>query len=235
MVNEMLYSTCASLFERNHLWLKQSAYELLEQYADCLVAESEFQNVTAVRTIPEIWSRHFLDSSYLLQYLPEGTILDLGTGGGIPGIPLAIMNQKLDVTLLDSELRKIEFCNKAVDLLGIHANTICGRAEERSRDTELEGQFDFVVSRAMANGSMLSELAARFLKIGGKLLALKGRQYDREQERFHEAAAVLGLSVSDEISYQLEDEQKYLIILQKECETPPQYPRRYAKIKRSPL
>ena len=235
MANEMMYSTCASLFERNHLWLKQSAFELLEQYADCLVDESEHQNVTAVRTIPEIWSRHFLDSAYLLQHIPEGKVLDLGTGGGIPAIPLVIMNPELDIVMLDSELRKIEFCRKTIDLLGIHAAAVCGRAEEFAHSSEYEAKFDYVVSRAMANGSMLTELSARFLKIGGKLLAMKGRQYDREQERFHEAAAVLGLAVEEEISYHLEGEQKYLIVLQKDCETPAQYPRRYAKIKRCPL
>ena len=235
MANEMLYSACAALFERNQLWLKQSAFEMLERYADCLVAESEYQNVTAVRTIPEIWNRHFLDSAYLLQYLSEGTGLDLGTGGGIPAIPIAIINPKLDVTMLESELRKIEFCNKTIDSIGIDANAICGRAEELSRNAEFEGQFDYVVSRAMASGSMLSELAARFLKIGGKLLAMKGSQYDREQERFHEAASALGLAVEDEVSYHLEGEQKYLIILRKDIETPPQYPRRYAKMKRNPL
>ena len=235
MANEMLYSACAALFERNQLLLKQSAHELLERYAEQLIAESENQNVTAVRTLPEIWNRHFLDSAFLLQYLPEGKALDLGTGGGIPAIPLAIMNRNLDVTMLDSELRKIEFCKKVIDLLGIHATAICVRAEELSRSPEYDSQFDNVVSRAMANGSMLTELSARFLKIGGKLLAMKGRQYNREQERFHEAAEALGMTVEDEISYRLEDEDKYLIVLRKDADTPAQYPRRYAKMKRSPL
>ena len=231
----MQYTTCAAMFARNQMELKQSSYDMLSQYADRLIQESEKQNVTAVRTLPEIWSRHFLDSAYLLPYIQSGKVLDLGTGGGIPAIPLAILNSNIEITMLDSELRKIEFCKETIAVLGISADAVCGRAEELARESAYEAQFDYVVSRAMASGSMLSELAVRFLRVGGKLLAMKGRQYDPDQERFHEAASALGCTVVDEISYQLENEQKYLIVLQKDMETPAQYPRRFAKIKRNPL
>ncbi len=233
MENEMLYSTCAGLFERNRLWLKQSAYDLLNQYAQLLIKESEVQNVTAVRTLPEIWSRHFLDTAFLLQYLPEGNVLDIGTGGGIPAIPLAILNPKLQITMLDSEMRKIDFCRRAINTLGIQAEAICGRAEEIAK--EYDSQFDYVVSRAMANGSMLTELSVRFLKNGGKLIAMKGRQYDPQTERFREAAEKLGCHVDSELEYTLDGEQKRLITVVKDTETPAQYPRRFAKIKRNPL
>lgn len=235
MENEMLYSSAAGLFERNGLWLKQGAYDLLDQYAHCLIQESEVQNVTAVRTLPEIWSRHFLDSAYLLQYLPEGNVIDIGTGGGIPAIPLSIMGKNLHITMLDSELRKIEFCSRVIETLGITAKAVCGRAEELARLPEYENQFDYAVSRAMANGSMLTELSVRFLKVGGRLIAMKGRQYDAESERFHEAADALGCHIESEESYTLDGEQKHLIILVKDTETPSQYPRRFAKIKRNPL
>lgn len=235
MQNEMLYSSAASLFERNDLLLKQGAFDLLEQYAEKLMAESEVQNVTAVRTLPEIWSRHFLDSAYLLQYLPEGSVLDVGTGGGIPAIPLAIMNPKLQITMLDSELRKIEFCSRVIESLGLQAMAVCCRAEELARLPEYECKFDYVVSRAMASGSVLTELAVRFLKVGGKLISMKGRTYDQSFERFHEAADTLGCHVESEGSYMLEGEAKHLIVLVKDSETPAEYPRRYAKIKRNPL
>ena len=231
----MQFTTCAAMFERNQMELKQSSYDLLSQYADRLIQESEKQNVTAVRMLPEIWSRHFLDSAYLLPYIQSGKVLDLGTGGGIPAIPLAILNPNLEITMLDSELRKIEFCKETISELGISADAVCGRAEELARESAYEAQFDYVVSRAMASGSMLTELAVRFLRVGGRLLAMKGRQYDPALERFREAASALGCTVVDEISYPLENEQKCLIVLQKDTETPAQYPRRFAKIKRNPL
>lgn len=231
----MTFSACEALFAQSQIQLHSDAYEKLQQYAALLLSESAHQNVTAVRTEPEIWKRHFLDSAYLLQFLDTGSALDVGTGGGIPAIPLAIMNPKLQVTMLDSELRKIEFCSHAVAELGLSANPICGRAEELSREPDYENQFDYVVSRAMANGSVLTELAVRFLKIGGLLIAMKGKQYDPAVERFSEAASALGCKIEQEIAYALDGETKHLIILKKISETPPQYPRRYAKIKRNPL
>ena len=235
MQNELTYNACKQLFEQNKLSISEDAYIKLDQYAKLLQIESAHQNVTAVHEAAEIWSRHFLDSAYLLQYITADKVLDLGTGGGIPAIPLAIMNQDLAVTMLDSELKKIEFCRSAVQSLGISANPINGRAEELARAPEYENKFDVVVSRAMANGSVLTELAARFLHIGGILLAMKGKQYDPSVERFAEAAAAVGCKVENEITYELDSETKNLIILRKIADTPAQYPRRYAKIKRCPL
>ncbi|MBQ9907456.1 MAG: 16S rRNA (guanine(527)-N(7))-methyltransferase RsmG [Oscillospiraceae bacterium] len=235
MVNEMPYAACEALFARNHLKLAQNAYEKLDQYANLLISESAHQNVTAVRALPDIWVRHFLDSAYLAEIVKEGNVLDLGTGGGIPAIPLAILNPELRITMLDSELRKIEFCQHAVNEIGLTAKTVCGRAEEIARASEYEAQFDCVVSRAMANGSVLTELAVRFLKAGGCLIAMKGRQYDPSVERFAEAASALGCCVEQETEYALEGEMKHLITVRKLSDTPLQYPRRYAKIKRSPL
>lgn len=232
----MTFASCTELFSQIQIQLNSDTYEKLKQYATLLLLESEHQNVTAVRTEPEIWKRHFLDSAYLLQFLTEGgTVLDVGTGGGIPAIPLAIMNSKLQVTMLDSELRKIEFCRQTINRLELSAKTICGRAEELSREPDYENKFDFVVSRAMANGSILTELAVRFLKVGGSLIAMKGKQYDPSIERFSEAASALGCKLEREIEYTLDSETKNVIILKKISETPSQYPRRYAKIKRNPL
>lgn len=231
----LTFDFCSSIFAHSGLSLSASAFDQLSQYAALLIDESTRQNVTAVRTEEEIWRRHFLDSAYLLRYLPAGKIIDIGTGGGIPGIPLAILNPSLQVTLLDSELRKIEFCRSVINNLGLHADAICGRAEELARDPKYAAQFDFAVSRAMAAGSMLSEISVPFLKIGGALFAMKGRQYDPAAERFAEAAAALNCTCERIEPYALDGEQKHLIVIRKDVPTPPQYPRRFAKIKRTPL
>lgn len=100
---------------------------------------------------------------------------------------------------------------------------------------EYESKFDCVVSRAMASGSMLTEVSVRYLKIGGRLIAMKGKQYDPAVEHFAEAADVLGCKILREESYTLDGESKHLIILEKHSETPKAFPRRFAKIKREPL
>jgi 16S rRNA (guanine527-N7)-methyltransferase len=236
MIDPKSFQSCYDLFREYGVSLDTDQYEKLCKYEQMLVEESVRQNVTAVREPEQIWVRHFLDSAMLLQYIPDhATVLDMGTGGGIPAIPLAIMNPSLNVTMLDSELRKIEFCRNVISSLGLDAAAVNGRAEEFARDPIYHEQFDIVVSRAMANGSVLTELSVGFLKTGGKLYAMKGKQYEPETERFASAASVLCCSVNETISYSVCGEQKYLICVQKDSETPLQYPRRYAKIKRSPL
>ena len=235
-MGEMQYSDARELFHRYEIDLSEKAFRLLAEYAALLLQESEVQNVTAVRTEDEIWTRHFLDSAYTLRDLPDcSRIIDIGTGGGVPGIPLSILNPTLNITLLDSELRKIEFCNRCIQALYLRAEAICGRAEELAHEAAYREQFDFAVSRAMASGTMLSELALPFVRIGGRLIAMKGRGYDPSFERFESAAPVLGGVLLDPIPYELEGEQKTLIIVDKAEQTDAKYPRRFAKIKRNPL
>lgn len=232
----ILFEQANELFRQIPVTLTEQQYELLSRYANMLIDESKVQNVTAVKTESEIWKRHFLDSAYLLNTLPDtGSIIDIGTGGGVPGIPLAILSSHLQITLLDSELRKIEFCRSVIQTLKPDVKTAAGRAEEIARMPEFEGKYDIVVSRAMAAGSMLTEVSVRYLKVGGRLIAMKGKQYNPADERFAEAAAKLGCSVLSEQPYTLDGECKHLIVLQKDTETPEMYPRRFARIKRDPL
>ena len=236
MLSECTFAECSALFLRYDIALDENQYALLQKYAEMLLEESTRQNETAVRTCPEIWTRHFLDSAYLLRFLPDsGAILDIGTGGGIPAIPLAILKPGLSVTMVDSELHKIEFCSSVISALGLTAKAVCGRAEDLAHDAAFHEQFDFVVSRAMASGSMLSELGVPFLKVGGNLISMKGRTFDPSVERFQSAADALSCELLPVFQYQLEGEIKHLIFVHKSAETPVQYPRRFAKIKRAPL
>lgn len=227
-----------TLFRQYGINLSEETAELLQKYADMMIAESKIQNITAVTDPDAIWTRHFLDSARLSGYLPseQSKIIDIGTGGGIPGIPLAILKGgSAHTVLLDSELRKIEFCARAAETLGLSAEARCARAEELAQDPIYRGTFDIAVSRAMTNGAILCEMAIPFLKVGGKLLAMKGKNYSEETEGFDRAAKKLGAHIAEVIRYEIEGEEKHLIIVQKNCETPAQYPRRFAKIKRSPL
>lgn len=232
------YNRCKVLFSRYHIPITEEQFEKFSLFQQMMTDESSRQNVSAVNDPQEIWIRHFLDSAYLssliLDKKPE-TVLDLGTGGGFPGIPLAILFPELSITLLDSEERKLDYCARVVKTLGLQAKCLCGRAEELSKLTEYREQFDMVTSRAVANGSMLCELALPFLKVGGTFAAFKGSGYDPSAERFAEASAALSANHPVVLDYQLEDLQKHLILITKDVPTPTQYPRRFAKIKRSPL
>lgn len=235
---EVSYSDANRLFSRYHIALTSLQYERFSTYARLLSTESTVQNVTRVSQVSDIWERHFLDSAYLLRYLDDmnqKSLLDLGTGGGFPGIPLAIMCPSLSVTLLDSEERKLDFCNKVVKELGLSAKCLYGRAEELAKKVEYRETFDYVASRAVANGSMLCELALPFLKINGTFFAFKGSGYDQTVERFHEAAAAMRAEPPEAVDYELEGVQKHLIMIGKSTSTASIYPRRFAKIKRSPL
>ncbi len=232
------YETCTALFGRYQIPLAAHQYEQFCAFQKLMIAESDRQNVSAVNDPDEIWARHFLDSAYLYRYIRDArssTFLDLGTGGGFPGIPVAILFPDLRVTLLDSEERKLAYCADVVRELNLQAECLCGRAEELSKLPQYRERFDFIASRAVANGSMLCELALPFLKTGGTFAAFKGSGYDPSAERFSEACMALGAEQPLTVDYQLEGINKYLILITKTQPTPAQYPRRFAKIKRSPL
>lgn len=237
-MDDVMFRQKAALFQKYGVDLSAGSAAKLEEYARLLIEESKVQNVTAVSNEPDIWIRHFLDSAYILRYLPDEKtdLIDIGTGGGVPGIPLSILRgDSLSALLLDSELRKIEFCTRVVGKLALNAAARCARAEELAHDDKLRGAFDIAVSRAMTNGAVLCEMAIPFLKVGGKLLAMKGKSFSDENEGFARAAEKLGAHVAEVTRYSIEDEEKYIIVVRKDMDTPSQYPRRFAKIKRSPL
>lgn len=232
----MTEENARNLFQKYSIVLSDEQYEKFSVYAEMLKQERSRQNVTAIDRAEEVWVRHFLDSAYLAAHIPyESKMIDIGTGGGIPGIPLAILRNDLKITLLDSELNKIRFCEDVCNHLALDITAISARAEEIAHDPQYRAQFDCAVSRAMAAGNILTELAVPFLKKGGKMIAMKGRSYSAEQERFHNAAELIGAEKPAEIQYELEGETKHLIVIEKLQDTPTIYPRRFAKIKRSPL
>lgn len=235
---EFAFDRAKALFARYAIDLNREQFDKFAVYQRLLAEESAVQNVTRVTGTDEIWVRHFLDSAYLSRYIFERvpkTFLDLGTGGGFPGIPTAILMPDVAVTLLDSEERKLEFCSRVIRELGLQAKCLYGRAEELSKMPQYREQFDCVASRAVANGSMLCELALPFLTPVGIFAAFKGSGYDPSVERFAEAAAALRSEAPIVADYVIEGVEKHLILIEKHESTPAQYPRRFAKIKRSPL
>ena len=152
-------------------------------------------NLTRVPDDPrEAADRNYLDSiSVLAQGVPEtGEAIDVGSGAGFPGIPLAIMLPELRFTLLDSLAKRVDFLQSVIDALGLRAVALHMRAEDAARMPELRERFDLALARAVAPMNLLSELLLPFVKVGGYMLAMKGPGLDEELETAQHAVRLLG-------------------------------------------
>ena len=212
------------------------ALDRLERYCALLLQKNEVMNLTAARTPEEVARRHISDSLFLLKCteLTYKSILDLGTGAGFPGLPLKLYDPALDVTLLDSRGKRIDFIREVLDDLGLQAPTYAARAEDAAQ--ELRGRFDVVTSRAVAPLNVLSELSVPFLRKGGLFLPMKSRNEASAQELADAGSALrtLGCTFIRSEAYEL-DGPRQVLVIEKTAETPKKYPRKYAQIAKKPL
>ena len=218
--------------------------EKFERYRALLLEWNQKMDLTAVTDAAGIDNRHFLDSLSLLRLFPEGLngkICDIGTGAGFPSIPLKIMQPNLAMTLVDSLQKRITFLETVVDDLSLTDMTLLHeRAEDflkPNRDPLARGQFDFVVARAVAPLPTLLEYTLPALRIGGKLLAMKGPQAEEELKTAQNALTQLGGFVETIDSFRWTEEQweRVNICIVKVAETPERYPRSGGKAKKRPL
>lgn len=213
-------------------------YNKFVKYMDMIKYYNKMVNITSITEDKEIVIKHFIDSLEIFKF--EGlsgkkTVIDVGTGGGFPGIPMKIVNESLDVTLLDSLNKRVNFLNKVIDELKIDGiTTIHGRAEDYGKDILYRQKFDVAVSRAVANMKVLSEYCLPFVKKGGYFIALKGPSVDEELESADKIIQILGGKI-----YKIEkldildtDLKHNLVIIKKESDTPKKYPRNPKKIKK---
>ena len=254
----------ASVFEKygKKCELSERELDIFCKMTERLLSENEKYNLTAVRTPEGVVEHHIFDSIQPASLIPEGaSVLDVGSGGGFPSLPLATVRPDLHITALDSTEKKVEYIRTTAELLGLdNVDTLYGRAEELAlpypederikvkgkvivkRAPEnfftLRESFDVIIARSVASLDLLSELCVPFLKVGGKFIAMKSEKALHEAKEAENALYLLGCVQKCEIvkPYTLDPEiDKIFMVTTKRSKTPSKYPRRYAQIKKKPL
>jgi len=217
------------------LSLDQATQEKLCAFGQAVIEQNKVMNLTAITQPDQVALLHLADCVSLLKVadLKGKKLIDVGCGAGFPGVPLKIACPEMDLSLLDSLGKRMHWLEEILPALGVDAQYIIGRAEE-----QLEGrreQYDFATSRAVARLNILLELTAPYVKVGGRVLAMKGAAAQEELQEAKGAIKKLGLKLEAVHTFPLDGTAHNVIVLQKIAPTPNQYPRRYAKIKQSPL
>ena len=215
--------------------------EQYERYFELLVEWNEKINLTAITEKDEVYIKHFYDSiAPILQGLIENQpirLLDIGAGAGFPSLPMKILFPELDVTIIDSLNKRINFLHLLAEELGLSGvHFYHGRAEDFAQDKAFRAQFDLVTARAVARMQVLSELTIPYLKVGGRLLALKASNAPEELEEAKNALNLLFSMVEDNLQYELPNgDPRYITIVEKKKETPNKYPRKAGLPNKRPL
>ena len=210
-------------------------------YYELLVEWNKVMNLTAITEFEEVIEKHFLDSLCLVKNMElckPITVLDLGTGAGFPGIPLKIAFPELEIVLMDSLNKRINFLNEVIHQLGLKKiSAVHGRAEEMARKKEYREMFDLVVSRAVANLSSLSEYCLPFVKKDGCFVSYKSAESDQEIVDAKNAIFLLGGKTGDIVKYQVpgSDMGRALVKINKVKQTPKAYPRKAGTPSKNPL
>lgn len=237
----MKTETFYSLLDQQNINLTDQQKFQFERYFELLVEWNQKINLTAITEKEEVYLKHFYDSiAPILQGLIENQeikLLDIGAGAGFPSLPMKILYPQLDVTIIDSLNKRINFLQllaEELDLEGVHFYH--GRAEDFAQDKHFRAQFDIVTARAVARMQVLSELTIPYLKVGGKLLALKASNAPEELTEAKNALNLLFSKVEDNISYTLPNgDPRYITIVEKKKETPNKYPRKAGMPNKRPL
>ena len=208
------------------------------RYYDFLLEKNRVMDLTAVSGEEDTARRHFLDSLSLLRCgegLSGARIIDVGSGAGFPGLPLLLAQPDVQLTLLDSLGKRVDFLRELTALLGRDVQCIHARAEEQAKLEGWRESFDYAVSRAVARLSPLCELCLPFVRPGGALLAMKARDCAEEVAEAAHAIEVLGARLERSVEISVAGVPRSILVIRKTAPTPAEYPRRFAKIQKKPL
>lgn len=228
--------------------LQEDQREKLMIYYRVLVEWNEKMNLTAITEFEEVLIKHFLDSFSLVRILPEDmkekmknegiSIIDVGTGAGLPGIPLAILFPSCRITLMDSLNKRILFLEEVIRQTGLkNCTAIHSRAEELARNRDHREKYDLCVSRAVANLSVLSEYCIPFVRVGGCFIPYKAQKVSEEMKTGEKAIRILGGKLEQIENFILPETEfeRTLLLVKKEKFTAGKYPRKAGIPAKTPL
>lgn len=222
------------IFESFNIFLSDEQIEKFEKYYRILVEYNEKFNLTAITERDEVIIKHFVDSIYKVDKL-KGLLIDVGSGGGLPAIPLKIVNENLSVTCLEATGKKCEFLRAVGCELNLdNFYVLNARAEEIARDEKYREKFDYCSARAVARLNTLSEYCMPFVKVGGKFIAFKG-DYKEELFEAKNAIKTLGGEVEKEEEFEIKGAKRGIIYVKKTTSTDKKYPRGRGKERKCPL
>ena len=227
--------TLQRLLPKQNISLSDSQLDTFERFGRALLEKNQVMNLTAITEPDQVAELHFYDCLALLNAadFKSKRVVDIGCGAGFPGVPLKIAEPSMDLTLLDSLGKRMDWLREVLPELGVEATVVTARAEEYVASCR-EG-YDIAVSRAVARLNILAELCLPYVKVGGVFLAMKGQLADVELEEAKSGISLLGGSVARVFEYEVADAIHRAVVIRKEKTTPPKYPRPFAKIKKSPL
>ena len=215
------------------LSLSEEQLAQCERFSNALLEKNKVMNLTAI-TEPESVARlHFADCLALLtvEEFRGKRVIDVGCGAGFPGVPLKLGEPTIELTLLDSLQKRVNWLRETLQALAVPAECVAARAEEYGHREE----FAIAVSRAVARLNVLCELCLPFVKVGGCFIAMKAASAQEEIDEAKRAVSLLGGKVERVVSYSIGEAEHRAVVIRKIRPTPAAYPRRFSKIKQSPL
>lgn len=237
------YDTLQFIKDSEKLGVSLSDFQIQQfiVYYEMLTEWNQFMNLTAITEYDEVMKKHFIDSISLCKAFDLSknvSCIDVGTGAGFPGLALKIAYPGLQMTLLDSLNKRIQFLDAVIDKLSLTGvRTIHGRAEDFAKPGKLRESFDLCVSRAVANLSTLSEYCLPFIKTGGYFISYKSEKISEEMITAQKAISILGGEVKEQVEFMLpySDIYRNLFVIEKKRKTPGKYPRKAGLPGKEPL
>ena len=222
-------------FEKFNIKISDKKIEKFEKYYQLLLEYNQKFNITAITEREEVIVKHFIDSLLNVDNVDGKTLIDIGSGGGFPAIPIRIFKDDIKLVMVDSTGKKCEFLKVVVDKLELsNVSVICDRAEDLARDEMYREKFDICSARAVARLNTLCEYCMPFVKKGGKFIAYKGNA-EEEIEEAQNAIKILGGKLEKVDNFSLLDATRQIITVKKVNKTPLLYPRGNGKERKKPL
>ena len=221
------------------LTLPSNAVAAFEAYYSFLENRNQVINLTSISGVVDVARLHFLDSIAILKCVAfkDSRVIDIGSGAGFPGIPLKIAEPSIDLTLLDSSVKRVKFLKDLCSTLALSATCIHARAEEVAHIPDLRESYDIAVSRAVARLNILSELCLPFVMVGGFFIAMKSTDSSYELSEALAGTQMLGAEFHGNFDYTipLTNISHRGVLFRKISLTPEKYPRRFSRIQKTPL